>query len=169
MRLAAILKLRGLSPERARLLKVEKLTLNGVDFLIRALTPLDFLGYNHHAFASFAPAEHKISDGLSQKKAEAEFLNGQNDMDNLRKKMASIYKPIFMRAVLWPRIHETEDSSGICVDDLVADAELASTLYRRIFEISVKKKNGATSWKSRLWSWMFWRKGMGAGRVSSAA
>jgi len=154
MRLKAILEQLGISKERAKLLRISTIKLNGVTFVYKALAPLDFMNFGRstdpfaHPVAPYKESTEYFADQQAKKKAGEQDLSDPNVVKKIHEDIRKQYEPIFLKAVLWPLISAKEDKDKVYVGDLFVDPDmgLVTKLYAAIINNSVKKKTSLISW-----------------------
>jgi len=166
MRLKAILKQLGISKERAKLLRISTIKLNGVTFVYKALAPLDFMNYGRstdafaHPVAPYKESTQYFTDQQMKKKAEEQNLSDPNVVQKIHEDIRKQYEPIFLKAVLWPLISAKEEDDKVYVGDLFVDTDmnLVTKLYAAIINNSVKKKISLMSWVQSVVRWISLRR-----------
>ena len=162
MNRSAALKLLGISPERAKLLRVRDFDFGDLHLVYRALSPLDFLG----AGTRTDPFQHPINPYRDAQELLATPKETPVDIVEMTEKLRKMYRCVFLKAILWPRITDQPESTGLCVDDLFVDMDAAHQLYAAILDNSLKKKSPSTSFLARLKNWILSLGGTAKGHVT---
>ena len=109
--------------------KTKSLKINGIKFVIKRLSIIDFFEDKLFPFG--------FTESLDEKRIR-EHMNQKMDFNKLK----DHYKTLFMKGVVKPKLTEVDSEDSVCVDELFKDWELVNKLYTEIFLLSFgKKKN----------------------------
>ena len=138
----------GIPRARVRLLRAFAVRVRGAWLLLRPVSPQDFLGEEMHPFMPYREAKDFVGDKAAQAATErdsADPVRAAAVLGNIRK----AYRPLLMKAVLWPPVSEKERPGAILIDDLLDDLDVANKIVEKVAEATLGKAvRPGTSWAS---------------------
>ena len=141
---ARVLREIGLTGERAKLLRCRWVSIRGVVFLVRAVTPQDFLGLAEHPVAPWRQAKDRAGDKEAERRLQDEVKDPVKAQD-LVEKLTRPMRNLMLKGVLYPRLSDKEEPGTVCVDDLFTDPSIVNRLIDEVAKatlgVSAQKKS----------------------------
>ncbi len=109
--------------------ETKKIKVNGIRFTIRKVNLLNY-----------ADGSKVLIQSYDTHKTDAQ-KQGMPTIDFSNEKIRRHFSDILVAGIAYPKVvHQKDDSSGICVDDLFMDWTLAMEVYNQIMELTYGKK-----------------------------
>lgn len=121
---------------KSHLTSEKKISINGVNFIIRKIIPMDF--------AEGSQVVLKLFDTVKNGNDSLTLSNDPNQQMQQVKKIKKHWSELFMAGVVKPKLLLVDGPDGVCVDEIFRDWDMASKLHDSIYEWTYGKKK----WKS---------------------
>lgn len=108
-------------------LKTKKIRVHGVKFEIRKIDPSDFLDGSKVMIQTY--------DTYKKEKSQSPEVSA-----SILNKVKEHYRDVFMSSVVSPKLRRNDKDTGLLVDNLFTEWDLAHELYAKIMEFTYGKK-----------------------------